>query len=554
MATQHVRISSQKILAYCPHTDTSGEVWTLTAHGTTTGAGAADGTTLVDTNADSGGANTYSGRYWVHITSGANKDQWKRIVGDDGAGTLTLENNGFAAQVASGVEYDIWFCPDPVVVVDSSSGETNMVDTVRNEQADDFWIGYYACPITGSHRGKIARITDYTKSGGVFQLAASFGSQLAAGDVVLLRKFVEVGAESPGLTRGYESRIQNRLNMSRGDGVVTARGGTFGFTSDLYGSGSLAASGSKANASVLSGLLHAAGYEESIGTSATVDTGSTTTAIAVATASWENFTIGAPVMYNGHLRFVTALADGGVGVDTVTVSPALPVAPTSGQTLYAGRLYSKSTDGDVLGCVLEYEVDGERITMTGCKGNVALNDGPKLAAAWSFNVDHWVREIEAAPYNPGTAYTTAESILGTDREAWLSATKKDIMGWTASLNTSVGPRTVQGSSGINGRLGYQVTGDAAGMTFRELLSSSGDLDQDIRFGARTSLDVIVVHGSHGDAAGVRIPVGRLIQDPISEDSEGMRAAPNVIEAQDAGTYADPDGTILKVPDFALGLM
>lgn len=554
MTTQHVRISAQKILAYAPHTTTSGEVWVCAALGTTTGAGAAGGTTLVDTNADSGGADTYTGRYWVHITSGTNKDRWKRIVDDNGSGTLTLENNGFPNQVASGVEYEIWQSPDPVVVVDSSSGETDMVDAVRVDEANDFWNGYYAVPITGTHRGKIARVTDFVSATGTFTLAASFGSALAAGDVVLLRKFVEVSDESDGLTRGYEARRQNRVNLSEGDGIVTVRGGTFGFTTDVTASGSLAASGSAANKSALSGLLRAAGFAESLGTSVNVEAGSTTTSIVIATASWENFVIGQAVVYNGNMRYITAMADGGVGPsDTITVTPALPVAPTAGAVLYGVANYRKTTDGDVLGCVLEYEVDGERITMTGCKGNVALSDGPKLAAAWAFSVDHWTREIEAAPYNPGTAYTTAEAIQGADRRAWLSTVGVDIMGWTASLNTAVAARMTQGTNGVNGRKGYQVTGYAAGMTFQELLGSSGELDQDDRFGARTAKDVIIVHGSHGDAVGVRLPVARIIEDPKSADSDGLRMAPSVMRAQDASTTIDPAGTIIKVPDFMISL-
>lgn len=548
----NTRITAQQQLGYVPHTSVEGEVWTFIKTGTCTSNGAAGGTTLIDTGADSGAADTYNGRYWVRCTSGANKDQWKRIIDDDGAGTLTLENNGFRAQVVSGVEYEIWQSPEPVIVVDSSGAATTIVDDVRDE-ANDFWNGYYAVPITGNRRGEVKQITDFVSSSGTFTVSA-FSGVLAAGDVVLIRKFVEVGNANDGTTRGYEKRLQNRVNLSEGDGIITQRGGTFSFDTDVTATGSLAGDGVRNAGSVLSGLFQAAGFEETVGTSNTITAVTSTTQVDIATGNWEDYAIGMPVSVNGAMAWVTSLTDGGGAADTVVFTPPLPSTPTTSDVLDAGRLYSKSTDGDVLGCVVEYEVDGERITMTGCKGNVVLNDGPKLSFSWSFNVDHWVREIEAAPYNAGTAYTTAAAIVSSDRIAYLDTTKTDIGGFTASLNTEVQGRMVQGSTGINGRSGYQVTNYAAGATFRELLGSSGELDQDTRFGARTSYAVMVMFGSHGDAFGVRIPAGRVIEDPKTADESGMRSAPNVFGAQDAGSTTDGASSIVKIPDFAFGVM
>jgi hypothetical protein len=546
------RLWSQQEVRICSHTSVSGSTWQLVKKGTATSNGAAGGTTVIDTNGDSGGADTYNGRYWVHILSGSAKGEWSRVVDDDGSGTLTLEDTGFSAQIDSGVEYEIWLSPDPVVVVDSSSGETNMVDAVRAE-SDDYWNGYWAIPITGAHRGKRAQVSDFASSGGTFTLGASFGSALTAGDVVLLRKFVEVSNFNDGTDEAYVPRPMGRLNFAKGDGVPGPRGGSVSFNTQVVASGSLSGTGAKAGASVVSPLLMACGLEETVQTSCTVGAGSSTSAVKIATGSWENLSVGGAVIWNGDLRFISSLEDGGGAVDTVNVTPAFPTAPANADVLYATRMYAKSTDGDTDSVLVEWEVDGVRHTFTGCMGSVTLNDGPVLEFAFSLNVDHYIREVKAAPYIAGAVYTTAAAIKSSDRIAYLDTTATDIGGFTCSPNTTASPKAVQGSSGINGRAGYHVTDYNCGGTFRELVSSSGELTQELRWTARTAKAVAVIYGSHGNTMAVRMPVARLVQSPKPTNDNGMVAAPNVLEAQDAGTATDGGSTIRKVPDFAIHL-
>lgn len=547
------RMWNQQQLGYVEHTSVSGEAWQLIMKGTTSGAGAAGGTTLVDASADSGGADTYNGRYWVHILSGDNDGEWKRVVDDDGSGTLTLENNGFTNQVAGSVEYELVKSPEPVVVVDSDTA-TTIVDAVRAE-SDDHWIGYYLVPITGTDRGVApVEITDFASATGTFTIANNALDGIAAGDVCLLRRFVEVSGVSLPSGHAYHPRPSPRVNHAVGDGVVGAKSGDLSFNTQVFGSGSLAAADAAANKSELHGLLVAGGLELSQGTSATVDAGSTTTAISIATGKWENLTIGQLVEYQGNVRRITAQTDGGAGVDTITVSPALPYAPTSADVLHGMCCYQKSTDSDgMYGVTVEYEVDGIRYTITGCKGNVQLVDGPVLELAFSFACNHWIREIEAAPYNAGTAYSSQPAILNSDRIAYLDTTGADVKGFTAQPGTTHAMKQVQGSTGVNGVSDLQHTGYAAGCTFREILDSSGNLDQDLRFTARTAKAILVVYGSHANAMAVSIPVGRLIESPNPEDGDGMVEAPSVVEAQDAGTSADPDSTVVKVPDFSICL-
>ena len=193
-----------------------------------------------------------------------------------------------------------------------------------------------------------------------------------------------------------------------------------------------------------------------------------------------------------------------------------------------------------------------RTTFTGCKGNVEITDAAVPEFAFSLQADHWVREVEAAPYNPGTAYHTSAPVLQSDRIAYLDTTKIDVKGFTATPGTQVTAKNVQGSSGINGRAGYHITGYAPGGTWREILLSGVEtVGRDLPFTARTAYAMAVVYGSHGKCIAVRAPVARLIQSPHHEDADGIAEHPAVFEAQDAGTAADGGGTVNKVPDWAL---
>ncbi len=552
MPSVGARITSQQLVAYGVHTSVDGETWQLIKKGTTTSAGASDGTTLIDANNGSGGSDTYNG-YWVRILSGALKGAFAMVVDDNGSGTLTLENAGFSAQVGSGVAYAIYKSPLPMVVVDSSSGETDMVDAGRAE-ANDFWNTYWVLPLTGNRRGRAAKVSDFVSSTGTFTLAAGLGGALAAGDVVLLLKALEVGGLQMQLGEPYEARPSARVNFSRGDGVVMGRDGSVNFSTDILASGTLQdTANSDANPSVLAGLFQATGLVEVIGKTLAVETGSTTTAVKVSTATHENVDIGAAIQWKGNVAFVTAKTDGGGSADTLTVSPALPSAPAAADKAHASRMYRKTTDGDLLGIWLLVEVDGIRTLLTGCKGNVQLTSAGKPQFAWQFSVDHWIRQAEAVPANLGSAYSTALPVLERDRIAYLDTTKIDIAGFTCSPNVATAPKNVSGRYGINGRAGHHITGIGPTATFRELLEADGGLTQDELWQARTAKDMKVIMGSHGDCAAVRIPVGRLVQNPNPEDMEGMQAAPSVIEAQDADTADNGNGTLVKVPDFAIHL-
>ena len=551
------RIYNQLEVRYCPHTSVSGETMQRVKAGTCTSSGASDGTTLIDTGSGSGAAKTYNGRYGVLIRSGTCLGQFCRIVGDDGSGTLTLEGNGFSAQIASGVQYEIMAIPDPCVVVQSSSGETNMVDSTRSEASNGdaaFWIGYYACVLSGTYRGKTGLITGFVPGTGTFTMAAGIGGALSAGDVVVLRKFIEVKGLSLPEGPAYHPRPQFRSNFAVGDGVLGARAGGCNFNTQVYPSGSLAASASAANPSVLSGLFQAAGLVETVSTSVTVDTGSTTTAVKITTGTHEKIAVGSMVIWKGNASFVTSKTDGGASADTITVSPPFPTAPVATDTLYASRMYAKTTTGDVYGVLVEAEIDGITMTMVGCKGNVDRIDGQPPEFAWKFSVDHWWEMYQAAPWNAGSMFTSATPVLTHERRCYLDATATDVAGFTASPNTAVAPRPVSGALGVNGRAGFQVTdASKAGGTFRELSAVGGELVQTNKFLARTAMAFSLVEGTHGTTFGCRMPVAKIKAYPKPTNAGGLVEFPEVVEAQDAGTASDGTTTPVKMPDFAFHL-
>lgn len=551
------RVWRQALFRVFPHTSVDGEHWQRIGYGEASGNGAAGGTTVVAASFSSGGADTYNGRYWIQILSGTCKGQWKRIIDDDGAGTYTLENNGFSAQIDSGVTFAIWKSPEPVAVVDSSASATVFADDYRDEDDND-WAGYFAMPITGNRRGEIREISAFDKTGGasegLFTVSSAFSGVLAAGDVVLLGKFLEASFDSLPGGPEYHPRPVGRVNYAIGAGSLGARGTDFSFTARPHGTGALAASGSVAARGDFHPLMSAVGLDERRGTSSTVGAGSTTTAIAIATGSWENHQIGDLVMHNGNITRITDLADGGGGVDTVTVSPALPVAPTSGDTLYAIGNYIKSADAATLyGCGIEVEIDGVRTIMTGCKGTLEVMTTTPADFNFTMMVDHWTREYEDAPYNPTSAYTTQGDIMGKDMMAWAGATQIDVKGFTAQVARETVARAVSGAFGVNGRAGFHHSNYGCGATHREIMVDGSELEAENRYLAGTDRALLVQCGEHANAFAVAIPVAHHIDAATPENGDGLVDAPNILEAQDAGAWTDPDDTIGKVPDWILAL-
>ena len=555
------RVWKQVLCRIFPHVSTDGEDWQKITTGTATSNGSAGGTTVISTGVISGAADAYNGRYWIEMRSGTCKGQWKRIVDDDGAGTYTLENNGFSAQIDSGDEFAVWKSPEPVIVADGAGGgaglTTTTLDDDYRDEDDDFWNGMYLMPITGTLRGQIKQITDFDKTGGAQEGLFTFGAFTAApaaGDVFLLGRFLEIEVSALPDQYEYIPRPMSRVNYSIADGSTGSRGGDFAFKTRVHGSGTLAAADAEANKSVLDPLFSAAGLEVSAGSSATIGAGSTTTAVKVLTGKWENFVIGQCVEYMGNIRRITAQTDGGAGVDTITVTPPFPSAPVSGQVLHACRTYKKSVDAVALyGCGIEIEIDGVRTIMTGCKGNLELIHGPAIEFSWSFSVDHWTIEYEDAPYNPWSAYSGVEQIQGRDMWAWIDTTQVDIKGFSAYVGREIAARSVGGRYGANSRAGFHHTGYMCGATFTEIMADGAELEAINDFTSRQYYALMVVYGAHADAVAVTIPVGRYTQYPVPKNGDGLVEATRVLQAQDANTSTNPDGTIIKIPDFAISL-
>lgn len=547
------RLSRQLLVAYGPHTAISGDAWQVIKKGISVGAGAADGTTIVDGTNGSGGADTYNGHF-VRLLSGTMAGAMAMVVDDDGAGTLTFEEDGVSGQILTGTHYEIVKSPIPIVVVDSSGGETNMVDAGRIGEGDSYWLDYYAVPLTGARKGRMGKVTAFTSGTGTFTLAAGLGGALAAGDVVLLMKFIETTEPELSLSQAYEDRPSGRVLLSRGDGAVLGRDGTLGFQTEILASGTLQATpDSEANRSVLQHLFVSCGLEEFAGKSVAVGAGATTTNVTITTGKHENFRIGQAIQWKGNTTWITAKTDGGGSVDTLTVSPPLPKAPTAADIINASRCYLQSTDGDYQGVWFLVEMDGVRHILTGCKGNVALQDAARPMLAWSFSVDNWIREKKPAVFNPGAAYTTVKPALSRDRMAYLDATAVDIEGFTASANAEHSAKPVMGRYGYNGRCGFHLANVAPGASFRAMSEADSELAVDQAYLVRTAYAVAVSYGSHGECVAWRLPVARLRETPQPVVDGGLLMVPYVMQAQDAGVAEDGANGLVKVPDFSISV-
>ena len=160
-----------------------------------------------------------------------------------------------------------------------------------------------------------------------------------------------------------------------------------------------------------------------------------------------------------------------------------------------------------------------------------------------------MREREATPYNAADAYSTVPAVLEQDRIAYLDNTKYNVGGFTADPGVATASKSVSGKDGIDGFAGHQLTNIAGGGTWRELLDSAGELDQDERFYEQTEFKLAVIYGSGGTCFAVRMPRVCQVQASNPENADGLVAAPAVFEAYDAGVADDGD-SLEKVPDFA----
>ena len=546
------RLWNSQFVAYAPEQDDPVQP---IGFGTTTAAGSS--TTIVDVGgiADSSGADYYNGQYWVTILSGTYKGQSKRVVDDDGDGTLTLES-AFAGAPGSGIEYQLWKSSEPMILVDSSADATTVVDALRDE-ADDYWIGCSIEPITGNRSGEVELVTDFVSATGTFT-TGSFSGALAAGDVCYLRRAIEAVNLSAAPAQPYVPSESPRLDLSRGKGRPGARSGTVSFDLPVRGSGSLAGADVVATAAEMHGLMQACGYVEVTGKTMTIDdAAASTTVIDVAAGDGANVEIGQAIQYNGNVSYVT---DQTVA-DTLTVSPPFPVAPADTDLLHASRTYRKyrpSDDTQPKGVTIYTERDGVRTTYFGCMGNVEFLAGGagELVGRFSFTATHWVLEDDEnlageALYE---AYASTQKILGSELTAYLDTTQVDVHGVAINGGHAYSPKTVAGKYGLNGVATIETQDVRPMIRLGKLIAESDDaMAAEAIYQVGTSKAVSLVYGSHGNCIAFRAPAARLIEAPVPGDYESRISTPYVLECQNAGTGVDANEspTQVKIPDFSI---
>lgn len=556
-----IRNANEAVLSYCPDQDDPIQV---IGYGFTSSAGNAGGTTLIDTAgiAESGAADTYNGRYWVTMLAGTNKGLSKRIIDDDGAGTLTLEGNGFPNQIAITQRYMIWKSSEALIVVDASGAATNIVDAIRDEidAQDEYWDYYYVTPISGARAGEIKVVSAFAGGTGTFTTGAFTGA-LAAGDTCLLRRFLEANNVNVSYSEPYIEPFGRRLNFSRGIGRTGARAATITFDVPMQGTGAITtiqtAAGEYARSANISGLLQAVGLVESIGRRTDIDdvgAAGTTTSLLVDTATHEYFDIGDAIQWAGNVAWITAKTDGAGAADTLTVTPALPLAPKNNDAIYAGRTYKIDTDAQRKGVTLYWERDGLRETFFQCKGNVEFVPGDSGAIVARFNLQatHYVREIEDEQCNPQAAYATQEYILGEARRVYVDGTQTDVKAVTFTPGSVAVAKNTSGRYGLNGSSEFQHVDSNAGGTLTVMLEDTDDgMTAEEHWQTQESLDIAIAYGHAGNCVAFRMPAAYLRAAPHPQVQEGLIANTYDMHAGDAGVATDPADGIVDVPNWSI---
>lgn len=133
-------------------------------------------------------------------------------------------------------------------------------------------------------------------------------------------------------------------NFEREPGTLAPRTAAISFACEIHGcsAGSTGATAAKAPTEA-SDFLDSM-MDLNADATTTVGAGSSTTSITVTTGQGTQadgrFRIGSIVLIAGEATCITAMVDGGAGVDTWTVTPALTVAPVSGTPVYGGVCFT----------------------------------------------------------------------------------------------------------------------------------------------------------------------------------------------------------------------
>lgn len=150
-------------------------------------------------------------------------------------------------------------------------------------------------------------------------------------------------------------------DLVRQDHVIGVKGGKISFKMEMKASGTAAGSATAAIASESSPILESVFGSVTRGTGRLTTTGSTTSAIEIATGGGSSYVVGMMVEIAGEQRFVASLAG-----DQLTLDRPLSGAPAGGVVVYASSMFRRANSGHK-SLAFVAKRDGIEYTFLGCK-------------------------------------------------------------------------------------------------------------------------------------------------------------------------------------------
>lgn len=351
---------------------------------------------------------------WLEFLDGNVAGEWARIRTFDGTNTVTIDPVTNAAPSATRAR--MWVPPEPLVPVTAGGSSTTVVSASRTE-GDDYWNDpdrLYLVVEGGGGAGTAARgdaprlITDFVAASDTFTVSPDFPATPTVGDLLVIRQPLKpMAAELPYAQIGIQwiGRKFVKSTWDRDPGVVGPRGGQpldislEALGASTAGSGGVGALAPLEAHDLLNSILYNArgnGIATGLGDgSSTVGAGSTTGAVTIPSGHRERFTIGNAILVEGAVTLITGTTDGGAGLDTLTISPGLPVIPTVGAAVTGGVNYRPRNNATAawVGLLTASAADPSVVVQASAGGfrshtiEAYLNGMRKLYYGWHFDLE-----------------------------------------------------------------------------------------------------------------------------------------------------------------------
>lgn len=314
--------------------------------------------------------------------------------------------------------------------------------------------------------------------------------------------------------------------------VLGPQGGKLSFKLELKGSGTAAGSAVAAIASEASAVMEAAWGSVTRGTGALTTSGSTTTAIELASGG-SGFAKGMLVEIAGEVRFVTNVAS-----NTLTLHRALSGAPGSGVVVYASSRFTRANSGHKSMAFVVKRDTGIEYTLLGCKVKAKIEGvdakGTALLAV----------EVDVGSYSRTTKASLPATELTGITAVQAPVVKGGLLDWNGVANVAAGAEFdpgvtisfIETVADAQNKAGIIATAaDPRGM-FKAYYLAQNMID----FEAATPYVLVVAAGGRTNGWGIWIPQAQLLA-PSFVDRGGIVGEDLPFAARDNGT--DPEWSV-----------